>query len=301
MKGAVDMNNIDLHMHSHYSDDGEFTPAELMRLCKDAGLQIVAIADHNTIEAIPEAKKEAEKLGLTYLPAVELDCQIQDVNLHVLGYGIDDQDNNLIKNAERMSKLSVEASSIQIELCEKLGLTIDHDACYALAKNGAVTGEIIAEVALSDSRNHEILKEYLPQGSRSDNPYVNFYWDFCSQGKPAYVPMDFISLKEAVDMIHHANGIAVLAHPGNNTKENIPLLDAIFAQGVQGMEVYSSYHTPQQIQFYETYAKQHRLLVTMGSDFHGKTKPSISLGGSGCPDTSLFQDEILNIKNDHKG
>lgn len=288
------MNTMDLHMHSNYSDDGEYTPTELMKMCKAAGLSTIAIADHNTTQAIPEARKEAARLGLEYIPAVELDCSINGVNLHVLGYGIDDQDEALWNQAAHMAALGKASSAKQITLCEQLGLIIDHDACYQLAGNGAVTGEIIAEVSLQNPDNHAFLKEYLSGGNRSDNPYVNFYWDYCSQGKPAYVPVTYISLKEAVDIIHHAKGVAILAHPGNNTKEDIQLLDAIFAHDIIGIEAYSSYHTPQQIAFYETYAKSHHLIMTMGSDFHGKTKPSIHLGQSGCPNSSALHDVIIH-------
>ena len=289
------MNTIDLHMHSIYSDDGEYTPTELMKMCKDAGLQIVAIADHNSTKAIPEARNAAEKLKLTYIPAIELDCTIHGVDLHVLGYGIDENNQALLDNAEYVKKQAQNVGKEQIEKVKALGFYIDEDACYALSHEGVITGEIIAEVALQDERNHPLMKEYLPGGSRSDNPFVNFYWDYCAQSKPAYVPIHYISLKEAVDMIHAAGGIAVLAHPGNNTKENLSLIDAIFAYDVKGMEVYSSYHSPQQIAFYKDYAEQHYLMITMGSDFHGKTKPSIALGGSHCPDTSLYENAILSL------
>lgn len=289
------MNTIDLHMHSIYSDDGEYTPTELMKMCKDAGLQIVAIADHNSTKAIPEARNAAEKLKLTYIPAIELDCTIHGVDLHVLGYGIDENNQALLDNAEYVKKQAQNVGKEQIEKVKVLGFYIDEDACYALSHEGVITGEIIAEVALQDERNHPLMKEYLPGGSRSDNPFVNFYWDYCAQSKPAYVPIHYISLKEAVDMIHAAGGIAVLAHPGNNTKENLSLIDAIFAYDVKGMEVYSSYHSPEQIAFYKDYAEQHYLMITMGSDFHGKTKPSIALGGSHCPDTSLYENAILSL------
>lgn len=289
------MNTIDLHMHSIYSDDGEYTPTELMKMCKDAGLQIVAIADHNSTKAIPEARNAAEKLKLTYIPAIELDCTIHGVELHVLGYGIDENNQALLDNAEYVKKQAQNVGKEQIEKVKALGFYIDEDACYALSHEGVITGEIIAEVALQDERNHPLMKEYLPGGSRSDNPFVNFYWDYCAQSKPAYVPIHYISLKEAVDMIHAAGGIAVLAHPGNNTKENLSLIDAIFAYDVKGMEVYSSYHSPEQIAFYKDYAEQHYLMITMGSDFHGKTKPSIALGGSHCPDTSLYENAILSL------
>lgn len=294
------MKNMDLHMHTNKSDDGEFAPALLMQMCKDAGLDVVAIADHNTTQGISEAYKAAKQLGLEYIPAIEIDCTINDTNLHILGYGIDETDQLLIQHAEFMATQGRQSSSKQIQLCKELGLHIDENACYALSRDGAVTGEIVAEVALQDPCNYTFLKDYLPGGSRSDNPYVNFYWDHCSQGKPAYVPMEFITLKQAVDIIHHAKGIAVLAHPGNNTKEDQTLLDDIFAYDVIGMEVYSSYHTPQQIKFYLEYAKAHNLIITTGSDFHGKTKPSIMLGESGCKDSSIYYPAFLQALQNKK-
>mgnify|MGYP000066403328 CR=1 FL=1 len=80
---------IDLHMHSLYSDDGEFTPTQLVEMCHEAGVKIMAIADHNWVKAIYEAKKKAEELKIKYIPAIEIDCTYKGINLHVLGYGID--------------------------------------------------------------------------------------------------------------------------------------------------------------------------------------------------------------------
>lgn len=294
------MKNMDLHMHTNKSNDGEFTPVELMQMCKNAGLDVIAIADHNTTKGIAEARKTAKQLDMEFISGVELDCTINGTNLHVLGYGIDETDELLTAHDTYMAKLGKAASSKQIQLCKNLGLFIDENACYALSRDGAVTGEIIAEVALQDSRNHAFMEAYLPGGTRSDNPYVNFYWDHCSQSKAAYVPMEFISLQKAVDIIHHAGGIAVLAHPGNNTKENAELLDAIFAYDIIGMEVYSSYHTPQQLSFYKNYAEQHNLIITTGSDFHGKTKPSIQLGGSGCADSSIYYPAFIQALQHNK-
>lgn len=277
---------MDLHMHSCMSDDGEYSPKQLMQMCKEAGLQVVAIADHNTVEAIPEAKDEAMMLGLDYIPAIELDCTIDGVELHVLGYGINYLDPAFMDLTLSLRKQEQDSAQKRIDLVKRLGLYIDEEKAFALSHHGCITGEIIAEVALQDERNHSFLKEYLRGGSRSDNPYVNFYWDYCSQGKPAYVKIDFMTLQEAIALIQNAGGIAILAHPGNNTKENTTLLDAIFTYDVKGMEVYSSYHSKEQIQFYEDYAKKHSLAITCGSDFHGKTKPAIHLGGHGCADTT---------------
>ena len=143
---------------------------------------------------------------------------------------------------------------------------------------------MIAEVALEDKRNddNELLKPYRAGGSRSDNPYVNFYWDFCSQGKPAYVDIEYMTLREAISLVKKSGGIAVFAHPGANIKTDIEKLEGIVACGIDGIEVYSSYHNKETIQFYKEQAERFNLIKTMGSDFHGKIKPAIKLGNMVC-------------------
>lgn len=271
-------NWIDLHMHSAMSSDGEYTPKELMKLCKDNGLKVVSIADHNTTKAISKASQYAKEYDLTLIPAIELDCTIDGTELHLLGYGIS-YDFPAFEEIEKTLEIQEKASSIKrIQLVQHMGIEVDEKKAYALFHNGYVTGEVIAEVALADERNKDILADYLPGGNRSDNPYVNFYWDICSQGKPAYVPIHYITLEEAVTVINDAGGIAVLAHPGNNVKEDEKLLEKIFTYDVKGIEVFSSYHSTKQVDYYLKWAKDHNVLPTIGSDFHGKTKPSIKLG-----------------------
>ena len=288
--------DVDLHMHSIKSDDGEFTAEQLITLCKNAGLKTVAIADHNSVEAVADAKIIASEYHINVISAIEIDCVIDDVELHVLGYGINEADPSFANLTSSLVAQEQKLAETRLKKAHDLGLYLDDEKAYSLSHHGCITGEIIAEVALQDKRNHEFLKAYLPGGSRSDNPYVNFYWDYCSQGKPAYVKMEYMSLKEAVDMIKNAGGIAVLAHPGNNTKENIALLDKIFTYDMEGMEVYSSYHTPAQIAFYHEYAKTHELSITAGSDFHGKTKPSIHLGEMQCDEPNeIYSSKILHM------
>src|SRR5476649_1090261 len=86
------MSYIDLHMHSNYSDDGEFSPKTLVELCLEKKLKYFSIADHNSVKAISEAKKYSENSDIVLIPGVELDCTINGVNLHLLGYGINYND-----------------------------------------------------------------------------------------------------------------------------------------------------------------------------------------------------------------
>ena len=111
----------------------------------------------------------------------------------------------------------------------------------------------------------------------SDNPYVNFYWEFCSQGKPAHVPTKLPSLKEVIKIIKDDNALAIFAHPGNNIKENEKLLHEIMDKGLDGLEAYSSYHNHKQTEFYINKAEENNWLITCGSDFHGKNKPAVKL------------------------
>ncbi|MHC1684286.1 MAG: PHP domain-containing protein [Clostridiaceae bacterium] len=291
------MSYIDLHMHSSYSDDGEFTPRELVDLCLERGIKYFSIADHNSVKAIKETKEYCEDKEIEIIPSVELDCTINGVNLHLLGYGVDY--NSEIFNEIEESIISQEqsASKKRMELVRKLGIDFSDDVIKSLSKNGVVNGEMIAEAAMEFDKDkiNPLLKPYYDGGSRSDNPFVNFYWDYCAQGKPSYVEVKFITLQEAIKIVEENGGVPVLAHPGNNVKENDNLLEDIIACGIKGMEVYSSYHKENQIEYYKRYAIKHKLIMTCGSDFHGKTKPSITIGSAECENGE--KDIILGLKN----
>ena len=287
------MSYIDLHMHSYYSDDGEFEPKQLIDLCLEKNIEYFSIADHNSVRGIKEAKEYCVGKNINIIPAIELDCTFNEINLHVLGHGIDcdktvfyDIEDNIIKQEQFASKK-------RMKLVKELGIDFSDEVINSLSRNGVVNGEMIAEAAMKFDKNHEnpLLMPYYENGSRSDNPYVNFYWDYCAQGKAAYAEVNFISLQEAINIIEESGGIPILAHPGNNIKENINLLEQIISCGIKGIEVYSSYHSKEQVEFYKKFSLKHKLLLTCGSDFHGKTKPSIVIGGTDCEG---IEDKIIS-------
>ncbi len=287
------MSYIDLHMHSYYSDDGEFEPKQLIDLCLEKNIKYFSIADHNSVRGIKEAKEYCVGKNINIILAIELDCTFKEINLHVLGYGIDydktvfyDIEDNIIKQEQFASKK-------RMKLVKELGIDFSDEVINSLSRNGVVNGEMIAEAAMEFDKNHEnpLLMPYYENGSRSDNPYVNFYWDYCAQGKAAYAEVSFISLQEAINIIEESGGIPILAHPGNNIKENINLLEQIISCGIKGIEVYSSYHSKEQVEFYKKFSLKHKLLLTCGSDFHGKTKPSIVIGGTDCEG---IEDKIIS-------
>lgn len=291
------MSYIDLHMHTFYSDDGEFSPKDIVEFCLNKGLKYFAIADHNSTKGVEEGMAYSEGKGIEIIPGIELDCTIEGTNLHVLGYGIDYKSEDFLKLEEGIIAQEQEASKRRMEKVRALGIHFSQEVIDKLSRNGVVNGEMIAEAAMEfdKERKNPLLAPYFQGGNRSDNPFVNFYWDYCSQGKPAYEKINYISLSEAIDIINRNGGIPILAHPGNNVKEDRKILDKIIESGVKGMEVYSSYHSKEQEEFYKEYALNKGLIVTCGSDFHGKTKPSISIGSTECD--SREEEIISNLKN----
>lgn len=294
------LNKIDLHMHSSVSNDAQFSPAQLMRMCAESGLEIVAIADHNSIGAFHLAQQAIndQHLNLKLIPAIELDCTHKGVNLHILGYGIDPDEPWFSKYSQTIDEEDRQLSDIRANKIRDLGIFLDESELDKHRINGILTGEMIGEVALEDERNIDnvFLKAYRSGGSRSDNPFVNFYWDFMAQGKVAYVEVNFISALEAVQRIKSAGGFAVFAHPGNNIGLNEDLLKDILDLGLEGIEVYSSYHDSTKTQFYREKVLNSHLLMTLGSDFHGKSKPAIKLGNFDCVDEEELTKAFLSRK-----
>lgn len=287
-------NQLDLHMHSNISNDGEYSPTNLMGLCKEKGLKTVSLTDHNSIRGLAEAKASADQLGIEFINGIELDCQYEGCNLHLLGYDIDPTLTEFKSNELDILKKEQEASIKRIGLVKDLGIHFDSQKVMALAIEGVVTGEMIAEVVLEEKMNetNPLLEPYREKGERSDNPFVNFYWDFCAQGKPAYVPIVYMSLQEAIQLIKKAGGIAVLAHPGINIGQDQKKLEGIITCGLDGIEVYCSYHDEKTIAFYYEQAERNSLLKTMGSDFHGKTKPAIEMGNMHCAKEEEMYNEL---------
>lgn len=277
------MKNIDLHMHSNISNDGDFSPAELMKMCSKAGIKTAALADHNSVRGVAEAIKEGEKFGVKVIPAIEIDCTYKEYNLHVLGYNIDYNNKIFEKIEKNVFEQELKAGDKRMALVKEAGIFFDEEKVRKLSYDGTITGEMIGEAAIEDERNREnpLITPYLEGGTRSNNPYVNFYWDWCSKGKPAYVPIKYITLKEAIDIIHKTGGKAVLAHPNNNIGMNEEIFKEITAEGIEGVEVFSSYHSKENAEFFLKMAEKYNVSVTCGSDFHGKTKPAIKLGEMG--------------------
>lgn len=279
-------NYMDFHMHSCFSGDGCYTPEELADLCEQAGLRAVALTDHNSIGGVAQMMDACAARSIEAVPAIELDCLYQHYQLHVLGYGIDHTLPQWRAVEQRVIAMETKAGNQYIQRFHDLGIFFEDHLVLALARQQPVNAEMIAEIALADPRNnaHPLLAPYRPGGTRADNPCLNIYWDFCTPGGLSFFKVDYQPLDEGLRLIHEAGGIAVLAHPGQSVGRDEAAIRDILAHGFQGLETHCSYHDADDAAYFTNLAQQAGVLCTVGSDFHGKTKPNVRLGQPECPD-----------------
>ena len=294
------MSKVDLHIHSEFSDDGELPVSRILDMCKSTGMKLIAITDHNSVKSVNDVKEiiGTGKNGETrVIPGVELDCFYRDINFHLLGYGIDHTRKEFAEIDADIRNQEKEAGEKRIILFQKAtGIPLDAAAILNAANGGIVTGELIGQhlLAKENAADYDVLKPYLPGGVKSDMPFVRIYWDFFAPEKPGYVHVHYIPLQEAIKLIHSSQGIAVVAHPGQTIAGDYTLLNDVIAEGIDGLEVYSSYHSAGDAERFLDITRQNKLLATSGSDFHGKTKPNIRFGGHGA---MLDDDELIRSFN----
>ena len=270
---------IDLHIHSHHSLDGELSPKALVDMGLKQGLKLMSITDHNNYAAFIEGVEYAKRQNITLIPGIEIDCIYKDVPLHLLAYGLSHSSKALQALCENQLHLEIKASRDRVDKAQQLGFDIT-EKDFSHLKSPVITAEDIGDVLLSraDYKRHPLLLPYRKNGIRSDNPLVNFYWDYYSVGKNCFVKIPYPKLEDIIRLIHDNGGIAILAHPGITFKYKLDQVNDIIKLGIDGLEVFSSYHSPLEIKSYFKLAQDHQLIMTAGSDFHGQIKPSIGLG-----------------------
>lgn len=285
------MSTIDLHMHSNYSLDGQYSPKELINLCKMAGLKFISITDHNSVDSLEEAHFYAKLSNIKLISGIEIDCSYNNINMHLLGYNIHYTASVFQKLKDSFFKQELNASRERLKKVNALGFNLSINDFIKSYGDSIFSPEDIADYLLnsSDAYNHELLLPYLNGGPRSDNPNVNFYWDFFAKGKPCYIPIQIPSLKETIQLVNDTGGIPIVAHPGATFKDNLHYLNELASFGIQGIEVFSSYHSYEECQYFYRLAKKNNLIVTAGSDFHGKHKPKVKLSKTNC----FLNDQLL--------
>ncbi|WP_295936304.1 PHP domain-containing protein [uncultured Alistipes sp.] len=273
------MNLFDLHIHSVYSSDGEFAVEDIVGKCVAAGVDVFALTDHNTVRGVPGAADCAKQAGIGFIPGIEIDCNYRGTDLHLLGYGIDHTSDDFSALEAEVRLKTLDSFGAMIDNLLRLGFVVDAGEVLSRAGEQLPSAELIAEVMLSDTKYYSpLLAPYMKGGSRSDMPYINFYLDYFAQGKPAFVPVEYRSFRDAVELVRDNGGVPVVAHPGLNFRGIERVAEQLLQHGAAGLEVFNNYHDPAQTDYFASLALREGAFMTCGSDFHGKTKPLIGIG-----------------------
>lgn len=257
---------IDLHSHSTASD-GSLTPRELVERASKQGVNALAITDHDTLDGLEEAIQAGRDYNVEIVPGLEISAEFPVGTMHILGYYISRQDQQLLDNLAMLRNGRDERNPKIVTKLRELGLDITLEEVERVAGGDVVGRPHFARVLID--------KGYVQSANEA-------FERFLAKGAPAYMEKVRLEPHLAIETIHRAGGVAVLAHPYQLRSKSADELDKVIASlkemGLDGMEVIYSRHTANQVEEYHNLARRYSLLVTGGSDFHGVTKPDIEVG-----------------------
>ena len=286
--------SIDLHLHSIYSFNGEYSVLDLFKKAEEAGLSVAAIADEDSIQANREMLQYENFSKTKWISATQISVNHNGVEFQILAYGIDVNHAWFEQHEKKMKAAYVQSiPKLIARLNELYQFGLELDELKAFAKEESITPNCVARYILSkkDLENHSEIKAFNAKASRYfsyDNSFVKKY---LSKGQKAYIETYTASYYDALNAIHQAHGVAVLAHPGLSIHEDTALLAQLVHLGLDGIECYSPYHSEIQNAFYVSFALKRDLLITCGSDF-GRKKEKTKGGQTHCP---LRSNQILSL------
>ncbi len=276
--------NVDLHMHTTASD-GDRSPTELVALAKEAGLGVIAVTDHDTTDGLLEALEAGREMGVEVIPGVEVSAFIETGQCHILGLGIDPQHAGLQTRLADIQYRRVNRNTLMIEKLNSLDELKSRGIQLTLAEVEAQAGgDIVA-------RPH-FARVLMAHGLV--NSVQEAFDEYLAEGKKGNVAKDKVTQEEAIQWIHDAGGVAILAHPNNlkraSHEETESYILQMCARGLDGIEARYNLHTPEDNARYVDLAARHGLLTSGGSDYHGVTiKPKVYLGAVERPDPTKLE------------
>lgn len=263
---------VDMHTHTNYSD-GELSLEELIQLAISKNIKALAITDHNTIAGIKSIDRNASFIinsGINIISGIELSAKTDQGTMHILGYNIDINNPNLNK---KLSTLKDNSINSVLSILEQIKRDYDIVFCYEDIRKLINTNHNLGRI---DIAKLCVMYGYASNIKDTFNKYlISAYNKTRDMNKK-------MNYQECLELIRNSGGIPVLAHPKSLNlpeKEFLILLKDMIKYGLEGIEVYHSTHTPEEMSYYHQIANQYNLLISGGSDYHGKgIKPDIELG-----------------------
>ena len=269
----------DLHLHSTYSD-GSYTPEELVKEAVEKDFKTIAIADHDTVEGIAKAKEAAKDFDIEIIPAIEFSTFREKAEIHILGYFIDYNDSNLLKESKKIFSARKERARKMVELLNKEGVKISFEQVKNISGDDYLGRPHVAKAMMKEGYIEEIGEAFTE--------------DYIGNGGRAYVPKYKLSPEKAIEIINNAGGIAVIAHPefiNHGEAMGVEDIKKLREVGLKGIEVYQSKHDKKAVEKYKKIANDLDLLITGGSDFHGENSTDVNLG-----DIRLSAERVVELK-----
>lgn len=255
---------VDLHVHSNKSD-GSYTPAELVAYAIEKGLSAMALTDHDTVDGLTEAITAAEGTGLEIIPGVELSTEYHGKDIHVLGLFVDTASEGFGQYLYKFQHAREIRNEKMAENLQKLGFDITIHKLYEAYPVSVLTRSHFARYLFE--------KGYTSYIKEAFERYIG-------DNGPCFVPREKVSPMQAVDLIHRAGGLAILAHPPlyhMGDAKLTALVAELKKAGLDGIEaIYTTYNSGEERQMRHL-AKSYGLLLSGGSDFHGAVKPKTDL------------------------
>ncbi len=260
------MPGIDLHIHSTASD-GTLAPAEIVAMAKAAGLEALALTDHDTVQGLGEFMEAGRDHGIEVIPGVELSVRSDLGTMDILGYWVPTGPSGLTEALEYLNRQRAERNREIAARLRQQGLDVTYEEIAAKAAGGTIGRPHIAQV-LQDKGYVKTLRDAFDR--------------YLASGGKAYAPKVVLSPEKAVAMLKAEGATVCLAHPKMYRKVGPAALEDFLArmkpQGLDGLEARYSEHSPEDTRAYENLAARLGLIVSGGSDFHGANKPHLRLG-----------------------
>ncbi len=250
----------DLHLHTTFSD-GTDTPEQLVERVRGAGLCAMAITDHDNVEAIALAQPAAARQGIELIPGIEMSASTEGLEVHLLGFLLELEHAGLQRHLAEQQQRRVERMIEMVQRLARIGVTIDAEEVFAVAGQGTVGRPHVARVLLK----HGYISS-LPEA----------FTRYIGPDNPGFVPGSPLSPAQVIRVIREAGGVPVLAHPVYLKRD--ALIEQFVRDGLAGLEVYHSGHTPDLVRHYGQIADRLHLLKTGGSDYHGDSKEGVPVG-----------------------
>jgi predicted metal-dependent phosphoesterase TrpH len=245
---------IDLHLHSNASD-GTYPPAEVYRRAGGAGLSAFALTDHDSLEGYDEIVGQVDTDLIELVPAIELSGYWKGEDLHILAYLVDPESPELREKLAQFKTNREKRAEAMVEKINGMGVPLEMESVRRAAGRSTIGRPHVAEALIRAG----VIKNF-------DEAFQRFIGARC----PAYEPKRYISVPDAIDVIHQAGGLAVFAHPGLLNRDDL-LID-LLEMGLDGIEAFHSQHDAYRTNHYIQTAQKYGLVYTGGSDCHGDRK-----------------------------